>query len=372
MSRFRSTFAVVVLVLGVVLVPLSATAWWLRTTVTDTDAYVATVAPLATDAAVVTVVENQLTTLVVQAVQQQNLLGRAADALVAQGVPRLAAQTLTLLSDPLSSRLDQLVGRTVSRLVESPAFAVVWEQANRVAHTQLIRALDGDPDLSPVIVGLEQRLTAAGVPLAGQLPPATVTIPIARTSDLKPLHTAYVVLGPAAVVLPMATVLLLVGGMSLLRHRRRAAGRVGLGVLGACGLLLLELAILRSSLTGSLAPSGQQAAVVVFDAVADGLRGLVWLLVLVVSAALVIGLFTGSAESAVSSRRAATACYRRIRSVLADSFVTRPIAVIVAAACLLALLFTSGLGVGWTSLLVVVAVAAGAVAWVAGPRQETS
>lgn len=206
----------------------------------------------------------------------------------------------------------------------------------------------------------------------GQLPPATVTIPVARTSDLKPWHTAYVVLGLVAVVLPLATVLLRVGGVFLSQHRRRAAGRVGLGVLGSCVLLLLGLAILRSSLTGSLSPSGQQAAVVVFDAVADGLRGLVRLLVLVVSAALVIGLFTDSAQSAVSSRRAASACYRRIRSVLADSFVTRPIAVVVSAACLLALLFTSGLGVGWTSLLVVVSVAAGAVAWVAGPRQETS
>ena len=51
-ARLRSVLAAVLLVIGVVLVPVGATATWLRTTVTDTDTYVATITPLATDPAV--------------------------------------------------------------------------------------------------------------------------------------------------------------------------------------------------------------------------------------------------------------------------------------------------------------------------------
>src|SRR5262245_12027902 len=51
-SRWRAGAAAVLIVLGVILVPLTAVSWWVRGTLTDTDKYVAAVAPLASDPAV--------------------------------------------------------------------------------------------------------------------------------------------------------------------------------------------------------------------------------------------------------------------------------------------------------------------------------
>src|SRR5262245_44327928 len=45
--RWRRVVAMVLLIVGVVLVPVSLSAIWVRNTLLDTDQYVATVAPLA-------------------------------------------------------------------------------------------------------------------------------------------------------------------------------------------------------------------------------------------------------------------------------------------------------------------------------------
>ena len=51
-QRWRTILAVVLIVLGCVLAPLAGVAVWARNQVTNTDRYVRTVAPLASDPAI--------------------------------------------------------------------------------------------------------------------------------------------------------------------------------------------------------------------------------------------------------------------------------------------------------------------------------
>ena len=72
-QRWRTIVAVVLIVIGCVLAPLAGVAVWARNQVTNTDRYVRTVAPLATDPAIQTAVADQLTAQVFTYLDVQGL-----------------------------------------------------------------------------------------------------------------------------------------------------------------------------------------------------------------------------------------------------------------------------------------------------------
>jgi len=61
-QRWRTILAVVLIVVGCVLAPLAGVAVWARNQVTNTDRYVRTVAPLASDPAIQQAIADQITT----------------------------------------------------------------------------------------------------------------------------------------------------------------------------------------------------------------------------------------------------------------------------------------------------------------------
>ncbi len=88
------------IVLGCVLVPVTATSFWVRGTVTDTESYVAVVGPLASDPQVQAAVEEQLTDRVMTELTQLDIVGSLTEALIAQGISPALAGSLSLLQSP--------------------------------------------------------------------------------------------------------------------------------------------------------------------------------------------------------------------------------------------------------------------------------
>ena len=130
----------VLIVLGCVLAPLAGVAVWARNQVTNTDRYVRTVAPLATDPAIQTAVADQITTQVFAYLDVQGLTNQTVDALAAQGIRPQLADRLRGFAGPLASGIQSLVRTEVNKIVQSQAFADAWVQANRVAHQALVKA----------------------------------------------------------------------------------------------------------------------------------------------------------------------------------------------------------------------------------------
>src|SRR5262245_49173012 len=133
-GRARGVFVVLLLVLGCGLAPLSLLAVWTRTTVLDTDAYVDTVAPLATNQEVIDAVANRVTERVMTATDLQD---RLVDALP----PRAAAA-----APAMTSAVEGVVHEAAVRILSSEKCDELWEAANRRAHTQVIAALTGETD----------------------------------------------------------------------------------------------------------------------------------------------------------------------------------------------------------------------------------
>jgi hypothetical protein len=261
----RSFAVAIVLLVGALMVPVATVGWWLRDTVVPTTAYVETVAPLATDKAVVAAVEKRLT--------QQTM----------DTITRVSGDRMT---GPVRGRVAGLVRLAVGRVVADPAFAAAWRTANRVAHDDVVAVLSGGssavevgPDstvyveLTVLGAQIRRQLGAAGVRFASSLPVPEASLPIGHTEDLVRARTGYSLLEEYGRLLPVATLVLIGLGLLVARRRMQALGWTAFVALGGLGVLAGGIVLGRIYYLQSL-PSGisQGAATAVFDTVTAALR----------------------------------------------------------------------------------------------------
>ena len=119
-------------------------AVWTKNLVTDTDRYVATVAPLASDPAIQSAIADRITAEIFKHLDVAGITNRAVDALADRGLPPLVATQLHALSEPLSSGVESFVRTEVGKVVASDAFVNAWTTANWTAHQALVAALTGE------------------------------------------------------------------------------------------------------------------------------------------------------------------------------------------------------------------------------------
>ncbi|NUT52591.1 MAG: hypothetical protein HOV94_35690, partial [Saccharothrix sp.] len=165
----------------------------------------------------------------------------------------------------------------------------------------------------------KQRIVADGLLLADRVPEVHPTIRVADAPDLARARTAYSLLDRLATWLPVAALVLLVGGVAVARRRRRTLLAAGLGVAAGMVLLAVALAVARAVLVGKAQPDDADATAAAFDVVVRLLRdGLRVVLVLGLAVALVAFL-SGPSTPATGIRRAATGAVRALRAKGADA-----------------------------------------------------
>lgn len=252
--RVRAFFSALLIVIGCVVAPLGAIASWTADEVGDTNRYVDTVAPLASDAHVQSAVADRVTSAVMAHIDLDSLLEGVAPA----DRPRLA-KALGELGGSLESALRSFVQDKADEVVASDAFKTVWVDANRRAHAAVDKALTGSGggavkltddsvqlDLGPVVDQVEQRLVADGLTVAAKIPEINPTITIFRSEDIAEVKTGFRLLQLAGFWLPVLALLLLVAGVLLAVRRRRALVAAALGVAFALAVLGVALTAFRS------------------------------------------------------------------------------------------------------------------------------
>src|SRR5689334_9830318 len=105
---FRSLGSVLLILLAALLAMLSVVAVWANSVVQDTDRYVATVGPLASDPDVQKAATNRISAAVLAQIDVDALVQQLTDAASAKGVPPQAAKLLGNLDGPIESGLKQL------------------------------------------------------------------------------------------------------------------------------------------------------------------------------------------------------------------------------------------------------------------------
>ena len=102
-------------------------AVWARSQVTDTDRYVQTVAPFASDPAVQAAVTTNITNVVFQYLDVRGLTQQAVDALASSGrLPPAVTDRLNGLVGPITDGVRNFTQSQVSKVVQSQAFADAW------------------------------------------------------------------------------------------------------------------------------------------------------------------------------------------------------------------------------------------------------
>lgn len=226
------TLAVLLVALGCLSIPLSPTAWWVQGTVADTDEFVETLSPLATDPDLQDYVTGEIVTQVMAAVERSPIPG--------------------LLTDGI----ERSVERAARGVVESSRFERAWDRALRELHPQLIALLDEDPGGTPVAVdgndtiqlnvetlsdAIRDALTEAGVPAASMLPDVEIKVPVATVEGLDTAQTVYRPIDRWGALFAPLAVVLIAAGIAVAPGRRGTA--LAAAVAGLLVLLLTQAAV---------------------------------------------------------------------------------------------------------------------------------
>jgi hypothetical protein len=291
--RWRTILASLLIVLACVLAPLSVVAVWTRNQVTNTDRYLATVAPLADDPAIQNAIADQITAQVFAYVDIQGITRQAVEVLSGRGLSSEVVAQLQAFAVPIASGVQSFTREQVGKVVASDAFADAWVQANRVAHAELVKALTGEGggavtvendtvsvNLAAFIQTVKQRLVASGFTLAARIPQVNASFVLFRSADVTRARAGFNLLNTLGVWLPILTLVLLVLGLAVFR------------------------AVYLDAVPASVLP--HDAAAVLYDTIVRFLRlGLrtVLVLALVVAAG---AFLTGQSATAVRTRQGLT------------------------------------------------------------------
>ncbi|MCL8013363.1 hypothetical protein [Streptomyces sp. AS02] len=276
----RATASAVLIVVTCVLVPVALITVWVHDIALDTDRYVDTVAPLATEPAIQDAAVHRISEAVDVRIDGDQAAAELAGWLSSQGLPPRATAAVRGLGPQIDSAVDGAVNRVVTRIVHSDAFATVWTNANERAHNAVVHALTGEGrgavgvaggtvtlDVGTLVEQVKKELVDAGLSPAAKIPDVDKQLVLFQSEELEKIRDGAHLLDEVGYWLPVLTVLIGVAGVLLARRRRRVLIRTALGAAFACLLVVIALVVVRRFYLDHLPAAVQSdaAAAAVFD-----------------------------------------------------------------------------------------------------------
>ncbi|MFE6071251.1 hypothetical protein [Streptomyces sp. NPDC056525] len=248
----------VLIVLACILVPVSVLTVWVHDIALDTDRYVETMEPLASDPAIEAAAHNRIVQAVDVRVDAKQITADLAAWLQSQGLPPRAAQAVKGLAPQLDAAVTGAAGKVATRFVESDRFEKVWTTANRAAHAAVVHALTGEGrgavgveegtvtlDVGAAVDRVKEELVDAGVTPAEKIPDVDKQMVLFQSDKLERMQGAAHALDVLGTWMPVLTVLIAAAGVLLAYRRRRALAKTALGAALACLIVAIGLVIAR-------------------------------------------------------------------------------------------------------------------------------
>ncbi|KAA0232504.1 MAG: hypothetical protein JJLCMIEE_01877 [Acidimicrobiales bacterium] len=302
-SRLRGAFIVVFYLLGLIALIASNLMVWFELTITDTDTYVETVAPLSSDEAVATAVSTKLTNQIFVAADVQ---GFTEDVL---------GDELDVLAGPLVGAVQGFVQDKVTEVISSDEFASIWAKANRVAHETLMNLINGSEDTvlqgrdGQVVLDLSElanraldALEKAGIDLLQNVeaPADLGQIVLVEDAQLGLYQDALSILDALSWLLAVMTIVFLGAALWLSKDRRHSIAVIGVVFAAAALFSALAFRLLRGALLDRIDDEGaREAADSAWDIVLRGLFEQTGALLALGIAVAVFAWVVGPARSAV-------------------------------------------------------------------------
>ena len=292
-ALWKRIVSVVLLVIFGLSAMLSVSSIWTNNQINDTDRYVRTVAPLASDPAI----QQDLASSISQRLSMR--LDELIDA-------ELTGDRVQFLAAPLSAVVSQYIESTVLAIVSSPQFEQLWTEIQRAAHTVVSAVLTGTNsdvvksengeiilDLRPLVNQVIDRLRERGIDIVDRIPTDQIdtTFVIFQSDDLANIQSIVELVNKLAYIFPIVALLACIGYLLLATDRWRAGMWIGITLLASMTLFLLLIATGRWQYLRVIDPSrmSPDAAAAYFDTINRYLRqgarilGLIGLLIAIVA-----------------------------------------------------------------------------------------
>jgi len=241
---WKRIVSVVLLVIFGLSAMLSVTAIWTNNQINDTDRYVRTVAPLASDPAI----QQDLATRI--SLRLSTRLDELIDT-------ELTGDRTRFLAAPLSSVVSQYIESTVLAIVSSPQFEQLWTEVQRAAHTVVEAVLTGTNsdvvtskngeialNLRPLVDQVIAQLSARGVDIVNRIPTDQIdtTFVIFQSKDLANIQSIVETVNKLAYVFPIVALIACIAYLLLATDRWRAGMWIGITLLASMTIFLLLIA----------------------------------------------------------------------------------------------------------------------------------
>jgi hypothetical protein len=272
--RTRKITAWVLVVLVSLLIPISVISVWAIRTVTNTDQYVATLAPLARNPVIVDHLAQKAT--------DELFSTHIVEDKVTAALPAKAKPIVT----PIVAQVHNYVYGLALKVFESPKFGQLWDGLNRRSHDAVIDVLSGKQtplvnkleksggiavNVTPALNNLINQANAKGVTLFNPLKPiltkgdslGVTVVSKAQVSKFTGFFNAVVTLKWA---IPVVALVLAILGIVLAVEHRKTLLRMAIGIALVTLLLLAGLSLGRVTFISQAGHSfNRQVAGAVWD-----------------------------------------------------------------------------------------------------------
>lgn len=312
-SRTRSWFAGVVVVIATLLLPTAIVGNWASVQISNSNAFVNEIAPLAKNPAVQKVITDAISTQISKAINVDKITTELADGIgKALNLPPALQKLVTDLSGPMANGVDGLIHDTVNKIVTSDAFSAAFEKSITFTHTQLVALLSNSPDsalkldndgtltlpLGPLVEDIKQQLVAQHVPFAKLIPTVNASITLGKIPDLVAARIAYQVGVGVGTWLPWLVVALFALSIGLARKHWRQLFVAGVVTFVMAGFVGIGLAFGRVILVSTLAPNLAAASSVIYDSITAFVAQSTVGLVVAAVVAMIVGALFGFTSTA--------------------------------------------------------------------------
>ena len=245
--RTRGVIAWILVVLVSLLIPIAVISVWAIRTVTNTNQYVATMAPLARNEVIVNRLADKATDAIFSTHVVQN---KVTAALPAKAKP---------LVTPLVNQVHDYVHGVALKVFESPKFGQLWDKLNQHSHDAVVDILTGKQSkltqrfeqggaivlkVTPALQQIQDKLNQRGVTLFNPIKPILsegqkgVGITVVSKDQVSKFSGFFNLVVKLRWVIPIVALLLAAIGIAVAVKRRKTLLRMAVGV-GLVTLLVL-------------------------------------------------------------------------------------------------------------------------------------
>ncbi len=410
LRKLRRGVVAALVVLFCVLLPVTYVVTWTHYTVLNTNGFVKTVGPIASDPAVIAAASTEVTNEIFNSLNPQQI--------IASNLPPKAS----FLAAPVTNAVKGYVQTAVTKVLSSSQFQTLWNQAIRFAHTQVLAVLNGNSskavtttngqvvlNLVPLLNSALQSMqgfisgvvgkpvtlptvTASEVPstackqisnaLNRPLPATCGQIPLFPAKQLDSARRAVRIFNGVTVLLLIITPVVAAVALWLSRRRRRTLLQLSAG--GLLGLVVIRRVViwLESALENKGVPANKPARRAIFNHLFREYFSVSrWILIALVLVFL-IALVTGPYPWAVTLRAKAAHYGREGRNVLGAAYghahddatvawVSSHLDLLRILGVALAVVLLIALSVSWIGFLIIVVLLAAYELWLHRLGQRT-